>query len=202
MGRRNKTRALFSLICAAIFVITKDPSKFLNRKDFELGTVAAVVNNCAMMTVLNNRSLFHGNLKLTSKYGIITVGGTDCKPTHIGTAQISICNDISDIITIPLSNTLYFPTSPVNAISIGKLSQYYDNDIGDDRTYIKSTCDKSWLSWDNATHHRTIFHPPSCLPELTINEGALERNGGRFLANTKNFFLPDLHQSFEPYIIK
>ena len=65
---------------------------------------------------------------------------------------------------------LYFPSSPVNEIIIGKLSIGFVNDIGDDGTFIKSTHNKYWFRWDKGNYYKTIIHPPSGLPELVVNE--------------------------------
>ena len=130
-------------MCTKIFATTKEPSEFLDKRDFEVGSIAVVVDNCATMTALNNKSLFPGNLMPISKHSIIAVSGSDYKPTHIGTAQISVCNDDGMIVDITLPNALYFPTSPVNIISIGQLSQYYSQGSCDEGTHVKSTCDKS-----------------------------------------------------------
>jgi len=64
----------------------KEAREFENRNDLELGAITAVVDNCAMMTVLNNKSLFIGDLELILAYRIVTVSGTNYKSTYVGTA--------------------------------------------------------------------------------------------------------------------
>ena len=47
-----------------------------------------------------------------------------------------------------IQNALYYPTSPVNVISIGKLSWCYAEGNYDEDTHIKSTGSISWFLWD------------------------------------------------------
>ena len=74
---------------------------------------------------------------------------------------------------MPIRSALYFPSSPVNVISIGKLSIGFGNGIGDDGAFIKSTHNKSYFLWDKGNYHRTIIHLPSGLPGLVVNEDEL-----------------------------
>jgi len=47
---------------ATIFTTPIEALLFQNRTDFELRAIYAVVDNCAMATVLNDKSLFQGPL--------------------------------------------------------------------------------------------------------------------------------------------
>ena len=69
-----------------IFATTKDSLEFLDKRNFNLEVIAAVVDNCTTMTALNNRNLFTGDLKPMSKHGVIAVGRSDYEPTHVDTA--------------------------------------------------------------------------------------------------------------------
>ena len=99
-------------------------------------------------TVLNDVSLFVGKIVKTSDYGIIMVRGTIYEPSHIGMAKLSITDDNGVICKILIPKELYFPLSPVNMLSIGKLSlAYEDSDsTGNDGTYIKSMFNRSFFS--------------------------------------------------------
>ena len=102
----------------------------------------AVIDNCTTVIVLNNESLFVGQLKKISDFGIITVSGIDYNSTHIGTTRISIKDDQGEVYSITIPHTLYFPSSLVNVVSIGKMSLNYRGGEGNDGTYIKSTDNK------------------------------------------------------------
>ena len=51
-----------SIVLAIIFTTSKALTEFLDRKDFEFGTVIAVIDNYTIMIVLNNKSFFVGKL--------------------------------------------------------------------------------------------------------------------------------------------
>ena len=128
MQAKNKHRYLFhsstySLILTTIFATSKNLLEFTNWKDFKIGIIIAMVNNCVIMTVLNKKLLFLDNLKPTTHYSIITISDSDFKLTHIGIARTSIIDNNGLITTITIPQVLYFPTLPVNALSIRKLSQ-------------------------------------------------------------------------------
>ena len=122
------------MVLATIFATNHHPSKFFDRQDFNLGAICAVIDNCATATVLNNLSLFDGPLEKVSNVGIVTVGGDDHHPTHKGTAKISWKDDNNLIHEIIIRNALYFPSSPVNVVSVSQLSLQFRDSV--------STCDR------------------------------------------------------------
>ncbi len=67
-----------------------------------------------------------------------------------------------------IEDVLYFPSSPVNILSITALATQLQDDDG---TGIDTKRTSSRLYWDNGKYERTIIHPKSNLPELPINEG-------------------------------
>ena len=64
-------------------------SLFQNKVDFSLGTIYAVVNNCATARVLNNLSLFDSDLKEISDIEIVTIRDEDYHSVHAGVAKLS-----------------------------------------------------------------------------------------------------------------
>ena len=124
----------------------------------------------------------------TKEHSVVTVGGSDHRPTHYGPGKISIRDNNGAIVTIPIPRALYFPTSPVNVVSIGKSSLHYGDGCCDEETFIKSTHDKSWFSWDHGRYHRTILHPISGLPVLVINEVEVEAKSASYCTKAANFF--------------
>ena len=75
-----------------MFPRSKDPSTFMSRVSL-LGAITAVVENYTTRTMLNDRSLLVGDLKMSHGIGIVAVGGDDHLPIHVGTAEISIKED-------------------------------------------------------------------------------------------------------------
>ncbi len=67
-----------------------------------------------------------------------------------------------------INDVLYFPSSPVNIISVTVLVTQLQDDEG---TEINTKCTLSKFYWDNGKYERTINHPKSNLPKLPINEG-------------------------------
>ena len=137
---------MLGVVLATIFSTTKLLVEFLDWYNFDFDTITAIVDNYVMIIVLNNILLFIRELKPMTNYGIVTIGGTNYKLTHIGTTKITILDNDSMIKDIILSKALYFLMSLVNILSIEKMSEYYDNSTVDEGTCIKSTMCKSWFS--------------------------------------------------------
>ena len=64
--------------------------------------------------------------------------------------------------------TLFFPTSPVNILSVSRLADHFDDDEG---TSIQTRRHYSILRWKNDSHQLRIEHSNHKLPELTVNTG-------------------------------
>ena len=73
--------------------------------------------------------MFVGKLKKSTGAGIVTVGRDDFHSSHIGTVKLSWKDHSGTTHDVTIKNTLCFPTSPVNAISVGKLSLCYGDNI-------------------------------------------------------------------------
>ena len=90
--------------------------------------------------------------------------------------------------SMSIPSSLYFPSSSVNVISIGKLSIGLGNGIGDDGAFIKLTHNKSYFLQDKGNYHRTIIHPPSGLPGLFVNEDELINKNTSICGNASLLF--------------
>ena len=126
-----------------VFSAMKDPSTFFNREDFDIMSTSTVIDNYATSTIFNHKSLFVGKLTPTRYFRLITVGGNGHMSTHHGAAEVSIKTDHDSVVKIAIPNTLYYPTSPLNEISIGKLSWHYGEGNYDEDTCIKSIDNRS-----------------------------------------------------------
>ena len=122
-----------------IFTTHKDPLVFKDRTDFNLGSITAVVDNCATASVFNDKSLFVGKIIPKNQHSIVTVGGSNYEPTHVGSSEVSVLDNDGSILTVTILRALHFPPSPVNVLSIGQMSLHYGNGICDKDTCIKST---------------------------------------------------------------
>ena len=103
-------RLLSTMTLTTAFATSKHLSSFNNTLDFEVGSTTSVVDNCATATVLNNKDLFVGKLTPTSEYSLVTIRGSDHKPTHYGPSEITVRNNDGAIDTIPISKALHYPS--------------------------------------------------------------------------------------------
>ena len=93
-----------------------------------------MIDNCATVTVLNNRFLFEGQLSAVLNVGIVIVGGNNHHPTHKGTAKLCWKDDNSLVHHVTIEDVLYFLSSLVNVVSVGQLSlQHGDSVLKRDR---------------------------------------------------------------------
>ena len=102
---------------------------FQDQTDFNLGSVTEVFDNCETAAVFNDKRLFVGYLKRPNQHRIVTVGGSNYKPTHIGSGEVSVRDNYVSIVTIPIPRVLDFPASPVNVLSTCQMSLQYGNRI-------------------------------------------------------------------------
>ena len=94
---------------STVFTTKKDPSVLKDTTTLDIGSITAVVENCATSMVLNNKELFvGGNVFPTNENSLITVGGIYCNPTHHGDAEISVRNYDGDMVSIPIQKALFF----------------------------------------------------------------------------------------------
>ena len=112
--------------------------------------------------------MFVGKLHEVDIFWVATIGGTDFKPTGIGTVKWSWKDDEGKSHTHRLERVLYFPESAVNIISPNALADHYDDKNG---THIKIKNYSSGFSWDLGKYTRTITHSANCLAEIPINDG-------------------------------
>ena len=81
-----------------------------------------VISNYTIVIVLNCKSFFIDSLRPTKLAGIIIVEGDNYKLTHIRTVTILIRDNNKRLHVIKIPNALYFLFSPVNIVSVGRLS--------------------------------------------------------------------------------
>ena len=84
--------------------------------------IPAVIDNCATEIILNNKSLFFGNLRKSQGIDIVTVGSDNNLPTHVEKSEFSIKDEERKIHNGRTPDALYFLSCLVSDLSIGKLS--------------------------------------------------------------------------------
>jgi hypothetical protein len=136
---------------------------------FDTDSSSVVCNNSANRHVCNDRRMFT-ELRDTPMTNTVvaTIGGKTSIPTGIGTVKWTWKDDSGQEHTHHLTDVLYFPTSPVNILSITALADQLNDDNG---TGIDTRRRTSRLYWDNNRYEKTFLHSSSNLPEMPVNEG-------------------------------
>ena len=99
---------------------------------------------------------------------VATIGGKLNQPDVIGTVKWTWKDDGGASHTKQLENTLYFPKSPINIMSVTELAKQFNDKEG---TGIDTKMNHSLFYWKNNPFYRKIHHSSSNLPTLAINEG-------------------------------
>ena len=107
-------------------------------------------------------------LSASAASSVVTIGGSDFHPTSIGDLKLTWTDDDGVPYTTILKDVLYFPDSPVNVLSVTAFAAQLDDDHG---TWIKTSRHQSVFTWDNEKFSKTLVHPASNLPQMTINNG-------------------------------
>ena len=136
------------------------------RLNFDVDEVPFVLDNAANVHIINDIALFDNNeVKPINEYSVATIGNEAQVPEGVNHATLKAKTNDGIYATLPLENALFFPNSPVNIISIARLS----DTLGDDfDTWIKTARHHSDFTWDHGKHHRTIYHSDSRIPEIGV----------------------------------
>ena len=90
-----------------------------------------VCNNSANKHICWHRYMFVGEIgKIDPRTGVATIGGEDLRPSGIGTVKWSWEDDERKTHKFLLEKTLFFPTSPVNILSVSRLTDHFGDDEG------------------------------------------------------------------------
>ncbi|KAL7542834.1 hypothetical protein ACHAWF_007261 [Thalassiosira exigua] len=112
--------------------------------------------------------MFVGDLERVSTHKVATIGGKGHPASGIGTVKWRWRDDTGQEYQYLIENVLFFPQSPINILSITSFAQQLKDTKG---TGILTLQRSSKFFWDHGKFSRTIRHPSSNLPELSINEG-------------------------------
>jgi len=135
---------------------------------FDTDSVTAVCDNSANVHICNNKSMFIGEIRKTDKHYVATIGGQKNAATGMGTVRWEWKDDNGKQHTYDIEDTLYFPSSPVNILSVTSFAEQLKDDDG---TGIDTKRSRSTFYWENNKYQRTIIHPAFNLPEIRLNEG-------------------------------
>ena len=90
-----------------------------------------VCDNSANAHIFRHRHMFVGKIgKIDPRNGVATIGGEDLRPSGIGMVKCSWDDDEGKTHNFFLVKTLFFPTSPVNIISVSRLADHFNDDEG------------------------------------------------------------------------
>ena len=143
-----------------------------NIKKFDSDSQSCVCDNSANTHIWNNLQDFIPSslveLTASASSSVVTIGGSNFHPTSIGNIKITWNDDNGIPYHTVLKNVLYFPDSPVNVLSVTAFASQLNDDNG---TWIKTARHQSVFSWDHDNFTKTLVHPASNLPQMTVNGG-------------------------------
>ncbi len=134
---------------------------------FDTDATFVVCDNSANTHICNDKSMFI-TFKETTSGMVATIGGKMNKPAGIGTVEWKWKDDEGIIHTERLEDVLYFPSSPINIMSVTAFAEQLEDEEG---TGIDTKMKYSRFYWKGNKYSRKIYHSASNLPELAINEG-------------------------------
>ncbi len=112
--------------------------------------------------------MFVGKIRKLEQHFVATIGGNQNNASGIGTVQWTWKDDSGKSHTFDVKNVLFFPSSPINILSVTELAEQLQDDAGTGITTVRM---KSTFFWSGRKFSRTIIHPASNLPEMPINDG-------------------------------
>lgn len=134
---------------------------------FDTDASFVVCDNSANTHICNDKNMFV-TFKSTTSGMVATIGGKMNKPSGIGTVEWKWKDDEGASHTERLEDVLYFPTSPINIMSVTAFAEQLGDEEG---TGIDTKMKYSRFYWKGNRFSRKIYHSASNLPELAINEG-------------------------------
>ena len=112
--------------------------------------------------------MFVGEIRKCTNQGVSTIGGKVHQTSGIGTVRWIWRDNSGKSHEYLVKDALFFPQSPINILSVTCFAQQLNDLTG---TGIDTKQLTSCFYWDSRKYSLTIHHPPSNLPEISINEG-------------------------------
>ena len=164
---RKSLPATEQLVCTTVLNID-DRVRGKESVHFDTDSKSAVCDNSANVHVCNQKSMYVGELRPIESHKVATIGGKGHSPAGIGTVKWSWNDDCGHKHEYLVENVLFFPQSPINILSVTEFAKQLNDKEG---TGIDTKQLRSRFYWDQNKYFLTIHHPPSNLPEFSINEG-------------------------------
>ena len=146
-----------------------------------------VCDNRVNVHICNKQNMFVGEIRKCTNQVVATIGGKSHQPSGIGTARWIWREDSGKSHEYLVEDALFSPQSPINILSMTCFARQL-NDLTGNGIDTKQL--QSCFYWDSSKYSLKIHHPPSNLPEISINEGFALSNMFRALvsrvANTSN----------------
>ena len=133
---------------------------------FDTDSSEILVDNSANVHICNDKKMCVGKLRSCSNAHVCTIGGKNNSPSGLGTVKWTWKNDDGEAHTFEVTNVLYFTESSINILGVTAFANQFDDDTGtgcDTKRYT------SRFYWSGNKFSRTIVHPASNLPELSVN---------------------------------
>ena len=127
-----------------------------------------VCDNSANVNICNQRNMFVGDIRTVSNQQVDTIGGKGHRPSGISTVKWIWHDEFGKSHKYFVDDVLFSPQSPINILSVTCFARQLDDLTG---TGIDTKQLRSPFYWDLNKLSLKIQHPPSNLPEISINEG-------------------------------
>lgn len=117
-------------IFVTVYNLDKKPSKIDQASVyFDSDTNFVICNNSANVHVCNDKRMFMNLWDIKQPQVVATIGGKNSKPTGIGSVKWT-WNDDEGASHTYIMNVLYFPSSPVDILSISEFANQLKDDEG------------------------------------------------------------------------
>ena len=127
-----------------------------------------VCDNSVNVHICNQHNMFVGVIIKFSNQQFATIGGKLHRPSVIGTFKWMWHDDSRKSHEYLVEDVLFFLQSPINIMSVTFFAQQLNYLTG---TCINTKQLQSHFYWYSNKFSLTIQHPPSNLPDISINEG-------------------------------
>ena len=135
---------------------------------YDADSTTMVCDNSANVHICNKHKMFVGEIRKCTNKGVATIGGKGHQPSGIGTVRWIWRDDSGKSHEYLVKDALFSPKSPINILSLTCFARQLNDLTG---TGIDTKQLTPCFYWDSSRYLLTIHHPPSNLPEISINEG-------------------------------
>ena len=127
-----------------------------------------VCDNSANVHICNKQNMFVGEIRKCTNQGGDAIVCKGHQPSGIGTVRWIWRDNSGKSHEYFVEDALFFPQSPINILRVTCFARKLNDLKG---TGIDTKQLESCFYWDSSKYSLKIHHPPSNLPEISINEG-------------------------------